>query len=128
MNLTAQLKLEPTASQAADLARTLVASNAACDYISGMAWDSKTFRQFDLHRLCYREVRNEMTPTLADKAYAAGFLDGEGWIGITRPRARRGHTVTAEIVQKDPAPLLWMQERWGDRLRLTSEPNAPGGR
>lgn len=59
MNLTAQLKLEPTASQAADLARTLVASNAACDYISGMAWDSKTFRQFDLHRLCYREVRNE---------------------------------------------------------------------
>jgi putative transposase len=57
LNLTAQLKLAPTASQAAELARTLVASNAACDYISGVAWDSKTFRQFDLHRLCYREVR-----------------------------------------------------------------------
>ena len=55
MNLTAQLKLEPTAEQAFALSRTLVASNAACDYISGVAWDSKTFRQFDLHRLCYRE-------------------------------------------------------------------------
>jgi len=57
LNLTAQLKLEATAEQSAALARTLVASNAACDYISGLAWDSKTFRQFDLHRLCYRRVR-----------------------------------------------------------------------
>lgn len=57
MNLTAQLKLEPTADQAFALRRTLVASNAACDYISGVAWELKTFRQFDLHRLCYREVR-----------------------------------------------------------------------
>ena len=58
MNLTAQLKLEPSVDQAAALCRTLVASNAACDYISGVAWDSKTFRQFDLHRLCYRTVRD----------------------------------------------------------------------
>ena len=58
MNLTAQLKLEPTAEQVLVLRATLVASNAACDYISGVAWDSKTFRQFDLHRLCYREARS----------------------------------------------------------------------
>ena len=51
MNLTAQLKLEPTADQALALRATLVASNAACDYISGVAWESKIFRQFDLHRL-----------------------------------------------------------------------------
>jgi IS605 OrfB family transposase len=57
VNLTAQLKLEPTAEQALALRRTLAASNAACDYISGVAWESKTFRQFDLHRLCYRETR-----------------------------------------------------------------------
>ena len=57
MNLTAQLKLEPTAEQGAALSRTLAACNAACDYISGVAWESKTFRQFDLHRLCYRETR-----------------------------------------------------------------------
>jgi putative transposase len=57
VNLTAQLKLEPTTEQADALARTLLACNAACDYISGAAWDSNTFRQFDLHRLCYRETR-----------------------------------------------------------------------
>jgi putative transposase len=57
VNLTAQLKLEPTAEQAMALSCTLMASNAACDWISGVAWDSKTFRQFDLHRLCYRGAR-----------------------------------------------------------------------
>jgi predicted transposase len=57
VNLAAQLKLDPTTEQAIALGRTLVASNAACDYISGIAWDSKTFRQFDLHRLCYRTAR-----------------------------------------------------------------------
>jgi putative transposase len=57
VNLTAQLKLEPTPEQALLLSRTMIASNAACDYISGVAWDSKTFRQFDLHRLCYRTAR-----------------------------------------------------------------------
>jgi IS605 OrfB family transposase len=58
VNLTAQLKLEPTAEQGAVLSRTLAACNAACNYVSGVAWESKTFRQFDLHRLCYREARN----------------------------------------------------------------------
>jgi putative transposase len=57
VHLTAQLKLQPSAAQAAALADTLAATNAACDYISATAWDSKTFRQFDLHKLCYRTVR-----------------------------------------------------------------------
>ena len=59
MHLTAQLKLDPTATQARALARTLTACNAACDAISTVAWDSKTFRQFDLHQLCYRRVREQ---------------------------------------------------------------------
>src|ERR1700752_5267629 len=57
MHLTAQLKLQPTPEQADALRRTLEAANAACGYISECAWESKTFRQFDLHRLCYREAR-----------------------------------------------------------------------
>jgi putative transposase len=57
MHLTAQLKLLPSAAQADALSRTLIAFNAACDYISKIAWESKTFRQFDLHKLCYREAR-----------------------------------------------------------------------
>lgn len=59
MHLTAQLKLGPTTTQASALARTVVACNAACDAISTVAWDSKIFRQFDLHKLCYRRAREE---------------------------------------------------------------------
>ena len=68
MYLTAQLKLLPSADQSAALARTLVAFNAACDYSSGVAWDSKTFRQFDLHALVYRETRNRFGLTAQSAA------------------------------------------------------------
>jgi putative transposase len=59
VHLAAQLKLSPTAVQASALMRTLAACNAACDAISAVAWNSKIFRQFDLHKLCYRRVREE---------------------------------------------------------------------
>ena len=58
MRLTAQLKLQPTPEQSDALRRTLERANAACNYISECAWASETFRQFDLHKLCYREVRH----------------------------------------------------------------------
>jgi putative transposase len=32
-------------------------ANAACDYISQVAWQTKTFRQFSLHRQTYQAVR-----------------------------------------------------------------------
>ena len=57
MHLTAQLKLQPTPEQADALRRTLEAANAACNYISECAWEAKTFRQYDVHKLCYREIR-----------------------------------------------------------------------
>ena len=57
MHLTAQLKLQPTPEQSDALRRTLEAANAACDYISEQAWEAKTFRQFDLQKVCYRDVR-----------------------------------------------------------------------
>jgi IS605 OrfB family transposase len=57
VHLAAQLKLHPSPEQADALRRTRERANAACNYISECAWESKTFRQFDLHKLCYREVR-----------------------------------------------------------------------
>jgi putative transposase len=57
MRLTIQLKLLPTPEQADALKRTLEAANAACDYISQVAWETKTFRQFPIHRLIYGAVR-----------------------------------------------------------------------
>src|SRR5689334_18052480 len=57
MKLTLQLKLQPTPEQAHALTRTLEAANAACDYISRVAWEGKTFRQFAIHRLTYQAAR-----------------------------------------------------------------------
>ncbi len=57
MRLTIQLKLQPTPKQSDALRRTLVRANEACDYISKIAWEDKTFRQFSVHKLCYAAVR-----------------------------------------------------------------------
>lgn len=57
MKLTVQLKLLPTPEQADALKRTLETANAACDYISRVAFSTQTFRQFALHKLVYQNVR-----------------------------------------------------------------------
>lgn len=57
MKLTAQLKLLPTPEQADALRRTLETANAACNYISGVAWETRTFGKFALQKLCYEQVR-----------------------------------------------------------------------
>jgi len=61
MNLTAKIKLQPTPEQTNALRRTLEVANTACDYISERAWQEKTFRQFDLHKLVYYDVRQRFS-------------------------------------------------------------------
>ncbi len=57
MKLTAKIKLQPTPEQYATLLNTLETANAACNDISQQAWSSKIFRQFDLHRIVYHDIR-----------------------------------------------------------------------
>lgn len=57
MKLIAQVKLLPTPEQAAALKRTLELANTACNFVSQQAWKAKTFKQYDLHHLCYKDVR-----------------------------------------------------------------------
>src|SRR5215216_6525045 len=57
MKRTVQLKLQPTAEQVDTLRRTLETANAACDYISQVAFSTQTFRQFAIHRLVYQAAR-----------------------------------------------------------------------
>ena len=57
MQLTAKIKLLPTLEQSSALRETLERANAACEYISGGAWQKRVFQQYDLHKLTYREVR-----------------------------------------------------------------------
>src|SRR5690242_12754286 len=57
MKLTVQLKMRPTPSQVDALRRTLETANAACDYISQVAFWTQTFRQFAIHKLTYQAAR-----------------------------------------------------------------------
>ncbi len=59
VKLTATVKLLPTSEQANFLRQTLEVANSACNAISNQAWEKKTFRQFSLHKLMYRDVREK---------------------------------------------------------------------
>ncbi|GAB4417918.1 MAG: RNA-guided endonuclease TnpB family protein [Anaerolineae bacterium] len=57
MKLIAQVKLQPTPEQADQLRLTLETANAAANFVSDYAWETKTFRQYDLHRALYCAIR-----------------------------------------------------------------------
>ena len=59
MNLTAQVKLQPTPEQSDALLRTLELANHACNRLSELAWEAKEFRQFSLQKRFYRTIRDE---------------------------------------------------------------------
>ena len=57
MKLTAVVKLLPNEEQCDYLLKTLVRANAACNFLSAIAWESKQFGQIPLHRAGYYAVR-----------------------------------------------------------------------
>lgn len=59
MKLVAQLKVCPTKEQADLLKETLARANAACNRISDVAWEQRTFGKYALQKLCYRNVKAE---------------------------------------------------------------------
>ncbi|HWQ36945.1 MAG TPA: transposase [Blastocatellia bacterium] len=59
MKLTIGLKLKPTPEQAQALAETLSRANAAANECSRVAWESRTFGQFKLHKLAYTLIREK---------------------------------------------------------------------
>jgi IS605 OrfB family transposase len=59
VKLIAQLKLLPSPEQAHALKHTLAAANAACNFISDVAWNTRTFGKFALQKLCYQRVREQ---------------------------------------------------------------------
>lgn len=61
MKLIAQVKLLPTPEQADALRHTVEQANAACRFVSDIAWETKTFRQYDLHHKCYQAVREQFS-------------------------------------------------------------------
>ncbi len=57
MKLSAQVKLLPDQLQANAIRQTLEQANAACQFVSQIAWETRIFRQYDLHHQCYQKVR-----------------------------------------------------------------------
>ena len=56
MKLTSKVKLQPTDAQSDGLKRTLELANAACNYISEVAWDQRV-RQVPVAKIVYADVR-----------------------------------------------------------------------
>ncbi len=57
MRLIVNLKLKPLESQHSALLETLKEANKACNWISQKAYENKIYKQFDLHKLCYYQVK-----------------------------------------------------------------------
>ena len=57
MQITVTVKLNPTAEQFALLLETVKRCNAACDWLSEIAFREGIFRHFDLHKRAYCGVR-----------------------------------------------------------------------
>ena len=59
MNLIAQVKLMATPDQVIALKRTLETANAACDYISDLAWEHRCFKRYELQKRFYQKIRQK---------------------------------------------------------------------
>ncbi len=57
MKLTIAVKLKPNQEQASFLRETLERTNAACNHLSTVAWETQTFGQFALHKAAYAATR-----------------------------------------------------------------------
>jgi putative transposase len=49
----------PTPEQAEALQAVMLAYNAACNFVSALAWEKHCFNQIALHHMTYRDIRNQ---------------------------------------------------------------------
>jgi len=59
MLCTLKIKLVPTPEQFKQLVETMKRFNLACDYISRLAFDSKTFGKIGIQKICYYDIRTK---------------------------------------------------------------------
>lgn len=69
---TVTCSLKPNEPQAEALLATMEAFNAACDYVSGIAWAEREFNNYRLRKLTYRAIRGQFSlpAQLAQQAIA----------------------------------------------------------
>ena len=59
LKLTMPIKLVTTKLQHEAVYETLLLANRACNYISNKAFEAKVFKQYDIHKLLYRVIRDK---------------------------------------------------------------------
>lgn len=76
------------------------------------------------------KIKPTVQPTETDKAYAAGFIDGEGCVTvrINRSNVKKGWnascypSLTVSQTDYNRASLVWLAERWGGAVRKMAPP------
>lgn len=63
MRLIAKVKLQPTPEQHQALLKTMERANVACNWVSGIAWEKRTFHKRGLQKLVYYEVKERFSLT-----------------------------------------------------------------
>ncbi len=121
MKLIAQVRLYPTDEQAAYLLQTLEAANAVCNQISVYAWEHKVFRQYDLHKALYHDLRTSSRLSAQILVRCNAKVADAYKLDKKSQRAFRPHAAIAY----DDRILTWYTERrevtiWsvGGRLRI----------
>ena len=66
MQLTTKVKLKPTDEQRKLLLETMELYNRACNRICEIAFNANTKKQFEIHHLCYKTIREEF-PSLSSQ-------------------------------------------------------------
>lgn len=72
VKLMLKIKLLPDTKQANSLSKTIKEFNTACNEVSNIAWDNKTFNTYKLHRLVYYKIKSsfKLTAQLVIRAIA----------------------------------------------------------
>jgi putative transposase len=87
------------------LLATLERANEACSYVSDVAWDTQTWRQFSLHKLVYYEVRERFKLTAQIAIRCKSKVADSYKLDKKRKRSFRPHGAIAY----DARILKWKQ-------------------
>ena len=122
MKLTAKVKLLTTPAQAAALRETLRAANRACNAISRVAWDQRTYRAFDLHHATYHDVRRKfgLPAQLAVRALAKVADAYTTTIAAAKQRAKRQAEADARAAEQAKAGVKPKRTRRGSKAKPTT--------
>lgn len=65
-----------------------------------------------------KDMRFDLIITEEDKAYAAGIIDGEGCISISRAQQKHstGYSLIATVRMVDVGAILWLKRKFGGHI------------